>query len=115
MFKFQKENVKTTRGMQPSVFDALLPEFKEAGDCLYFDEADMSRPKASQAAKRLTALSGGKKFHSGFDAVKKKVYVRLRMDGEVPDKQDDDSSEAPEQESPQEQQETAPSDPFDFE
>lgn len=103
MFKFEKEIVETTKGMQSSVYDELYPHFTQPGETLYFNEADMSRASASQAAKRLMKLDKASGFsnifHSGWDAVKKKVYIRVRPQGEVPRPEE---AETPELELPNE-------------
>lgn len=86
--KFEKKVFEKSNGMQASAFDVLLPEFTTPGETLLFDEADMPRAKASQAAKRLNALDPSRKFHSGWNPVEKKVFIRVRPDGEIPSKED---------------------------
>lgn len=83
-FKFTEEIVPTTRGLQKTKYDELLPYFNTPGKTLYFDEEDMKRPAASQAAKRLMVLDPLRKFHSGYNPTKQKVYIRVRPEGEIP-------------------------------
>lgn len=99
-FEFEKEVVNTTRGMQGSVYDELLPHFTEPGLTLYFSEEKMKRPAASQAAKRLMLLDPTRIFHSGWDAVKKKVYIRVRPEGEVSRGEQDGEQKEPSEETP---------------
>lgn len=82
--KFKKENIASIKGTRPTKYDTLLDEFEKGGDTLFFDEEEISRQTASNIARRLITLSG-KPFHSGYHVMKKKVYVRLRMENEVPE------------------------------
>lgn len=86
ILKFNKEKVESTKGMQSSEYDVLLSEFTEGGHTLYWDEGDVKRQKAALIAARLRLIGKGKVFHSGFDVVRQQSFVRLRPDGEVPDK-----------------------------
>lgn len=89
MFKFEKEVLPTTRGIQSTKWDGLLEHFVNPGDTLFFDEAVVSRAAASQAAKRMIQLdSQGRSFHSGFHTVKRKTFVRVRPTGELPSKEE---------------------------
>jgi hypothetical protein len=93
MFKFEAEVLETTKGVQSTIFDCLHKEFNEPGKTLFFDESEMSRPKASQCAKRMNALDsapGGlnRKFHSGYHTIKRKVFVRVRPKDEIPYKEE---------------------------
>lgn len=83
MFNFEKEIVESIKGTQGSECDALLQMFDKPGTTLRWDESEVTRIKASLIAKRLTLISGGKSFHSGFDVLKQKSFVRLRTDEEV--------------------------------
>ena len=90
---FTKKNIPVAKGIQSSRYDKLLPEFVEAGDTLEFEESDLTRAAASQAAKRLMILDGSRKFHSGWNPVAKKVFIRVRPDGEIADKNDEKEEE----------------------
>lgn len=94
MFEFEKENKKSMKGTQATKYDSLYKEFTEGGDVLYFDEEKVSRPTAANIARRMNKLAKiesdndpfsdtQKKFHSGFDVLKKKTFVRLRTEDEV--------------------------------
>jgi len=102
---FIKKNISETKGRQPSRYDKLLEHFVEPGDSLMFDEADLTRAAASQAAKRLMVLDPSRKFHSFYDVIEKKVVVRVRPRGEVPGLNDIEEEE--EEEQPEEQKEPA--------
>jgi len=86
----QKTTIETVKGMQPSKWDQYYEEFDHAGATLQDDEANMNRAAASQFAVRMNkieAMRGGKrKFHSGYNVLTGKTFVRVRPDGEVPDK-----------------------------
>lgn len=90
---FTKENIQSTRGLQSSKWDEYYAEFKEPGDALRAPLDKMSGQEASQFAARMRVLEerlGGKrKFHSGVCKVTKTSFVRVRPEGEVPDKEDD--------------------------
>lgn len=86
---FTKKNVPIARGMQPTKWDVLLPEFSEPGDTIYFDPEEVKRPAVSQCAKRMMILDPSRKFHSGYDVLLKQTFVRVRPDGEVPDKDEE--------------------------
>ena len=98
---FTKANIPVARGMQPTKWDKLLEHFVEPGDSLFFDEKDLSRQTASLAAKRLNLLDPTRKFHSFYNVLEKKVVVRVRPAGEVPD-----ANEEKEQEEGQKEPET---------
>ena len=83
MFNFEKEIVETIKGTQTSEYDALLPLFDEPGTTLRWDESEVKRTKASQISARLNLIGDGKVFHSGYDVLKKKVFVRLRTQEEI--------------------------------
>ena len=50
-----------------------------------FDEAELTRAAASQAVKRLMILDPSRKFHSFYNVLEKKVCIRVRPAGEIPD------------------------------
>ncbi len=89
MMQFKKANLESVKGRQPSKADALLPHFENQGDTLFFEEADLSRQSAAQYAARLRKISG-KPFHSFYDVLEKKVAIRLRIDGEVVKKDEEE-------------------------
>lgn len=97
--KFVKTNIQDTKGRGKSKYDDLLSEFTQEGDALQFEEEDLSRASASQAAKRLMKISG-KKFHSYYDVLEKKVTIRLRKSDELQltDEEPSDKEETSEQE-----------------
>ena len=93
---FIKKNVPVARGMQTTKYDKWLESFTIPGDSLFFTESDLTRPAASQAAKRLTLLDSkkqGRKFHSYYDTVEGMVVVRVRPAGEVPSAEELQSSD----------------------
>jgi len=83
--QFIKKNIKEARGFQKSRYDSLLEHFVEPGDSLMFDEAELTRAAASQAVKRLMILDPSRKFHSFYNVLEKKVCIRVRPAGEIPD------------------------------
>lgn len=94
MFKFEKETLETTRGIQATKYDELLPNFVNPGDTLFFEEGSddgkLTRAAASQAAKRMISLDPQKRlFHSGYHTVKRRVFIRVRPTGEVPSKSEE--------------------------
>jgi hypothetical protein len=86
--KFVKDNIQSVKGRQPTKYDHLLEAFENPGDRIKFEESECSRATASQIAKRLMILAPGKQFHSGFDVLEKLVFVRLRVEGEIPSKEE---------------------------
>lgn len=82
MLEFTKTKIESTKGLQPSKWDFLAEELTEPGDTAEFDPTKVSRANAAVGAARLRKLTG-KKFHSGFNAISGKTFIRLRMDGEV--------------------------------
>lgn len=90
---FVKKNIAEAKGRQPSRYDKLLEHFVEPGDALYFDESDLTKAAASQAAKRLMVLDPTRKFHSFYDVIEKKVVVRVRPAGEIPSKEEEKQEE----------------------
>src|SRR6478609_8915790 len=102
---FIKKNVPVARGMQTTKYDKWLESFTIPGDSLFFTESDLTRPAASQAAKRLTLLDSkkqGRKFHSYYDTVEGMVVVRVRPAGEIPSKEEEKEQEE-EQKKPEQQ------------
>lgn len=87
-FEFTKDNLKDIKGRQPSRWDSLLEHFTDPGDRIKFDPEKVSKIQATQGAARLRKLSG-KPFHSGYDALEKVTFIRLRTPEEV----DSDDSE----------------------
>jgi len=98
--------VPTVKGVQATKYDAWLDKFTTPGHALFFTEEELTKPAASQAAKRLMLLDskkGGRKFHSYFDVIEQMVVVRVRPQGEVPEKgEEDEKDDMPKQESFQE-------------
>jgi len=100
---FIKKNVPVARGMQTTKYDKWLESFTSPGDSLFFSETELTRPAASQAAKRLTLLDSkkqGRKFHSYYDTVEGMVVVRVRPEGELPsaEEKDQEDKDVPEPE-----------------
>lgn len=87
MLEFTRTNIASIKGLQPSKYDFLLENFVEPGDAIEIEEAQMPRQTASVLAKRFKTLTG-KPFHSFFNVQTKKVTIRVRPDGEIPDKED---------------------------
>jgi vacuolar-type H+-ATPase subunit I/STV1 len=90
---FTKKNLPEAKGFQKTKYDKLLEHFVEPGDSLFFDELDLSKPAASQAAKRLMILDPTRKFHSFYNVIEKKVVIRVRPAGEVIDKEEEKEQE----------------------
>ena len=88
----EKTNLQTIKGIQPSKWDQYYEEFKNPGDTLQDDIANMTKAAASQFAARMNKMEefrGGKrKFHSGYNVLTGKTFVRVRPEGEVPDSQE---------------------------
>lgn len=94
---FEEKIVESTRGIQGSKWDQYYDKFDKPGKALYAKESDMSRPQAAQFSARMNKLEearGGKrKFHSGYDAVEGKTFVRVRPEGEVPSDSEEQSED----------------------
>jgi hypothetical protein len=90
-------NIESVKGVQPSKWDKYYPEFRKAGDTLQDDVTVMNRAAASQFAVRMNKLEqskGGKRiFHSGYNTLNGKTFVRVRPEGEVPEKEEEQSEE----------------------
>lgn len=87
--EFTKDNLTNIKGRQPSQWDALISEFERPGDRVKFDPSKVTKAQAAQGASRLRKLHPDKAFHSGYDAIDKVTFIRLRMPGEVPDKDEE--------------------------
>jgi len=114
--KFNKKNIKSTKGRQGSKYDVYLQEFTQPGDSLQFDEEDMSRQTASQIAKRFRDLED-KPFHSFWDAKEKKVTIRLRLDSEIDQDKEEEDEQNPFNQAPDPEEEASDEDepsPFDM-
>ena len=90
---FKKEIVESIKGTQQTKWDQHYAEFDQPGATLFALPTDMKAPAASQFAARMNKLeemNGGKrKFHSGFNVLKQMNFVRVRPEGEVPDKEEE--------------------------
>lgn len=97
---FNQGNMTEVRGHQKGKWDHLVTYFKEPGDYIsYGKKSDelpdgLTSPIASQIAKRMEVLTGFK-FHSFWSEVKKEYFVRRRLEGEVPDKEEEGTSDNP--------------------
>lgn len=86
--EFKKTKIESTKGIQPSKWDFLAQELTEPGDTAEFEENEVSRPSAAQGAARLRKLTG-KPYHSGYHAINKTTFIRLRMPDEVIEKDEE--------------------------
>lgn len=87
--EFKKTRIENTKGIQPSKWDFLAEELTEPGDTAEFKEEDISRQAVAQGAARLRRITG-LPYHSGFHALNKTTYIRLRMPNEVKEKEEND-------------------------
>jgi len=98
--------VPTVKGVQATKYDAWLEKFTTPGHALFFTEEELGRQTASNVAKRMMLLDskkGGRKFHSYFDVIEQMVVIRVRPQGEVPEKgEEEEKEELPKQETFQE-------------
>lgn len=90
---FEEEVVKSTRGMQSSKWDEHYNKFNEPGKTLWAPLEKMNGAAASQFAARMRVIEerkgGARKFHSGVDKITGRAFVRVRIDGEIPESGDD--------------------------
>ena len=84
---FTKDNLQSTRGLQPSKWDEHYESFVLPGDRLKAPLDQMSGQTASQFAARMNVIEqrkGGKRrFHSGVDKIEGIAFVRVRPEGEL--------------------------------
>ena len=92
MLEFTKTKIESTKGLQRSKWDVLADELTEPGDTAEFNPDVVSRANAAAGAARLRKITG-KRFHSGFNALKNKTFIRLRMESEVDDKEEEVETE----------------------
>jgi hypothetical protein len=93
MLEFKKVKMESTKGIQPSKWDELDGQL-EPGEAAEFDNE--TKQAVAQGAARLRKLTG-KPYHSGYNTLTKKTFIRLRPDGEVPSREDTDEEEKNEQ------------------
>ncbi len=85
MLEFTKVKMESTKGIQPSKWDALVGQL-EPGEAAEFKNE--TKAAVAQGATRLRKLTG-KPYHSGWNALTKKTFIRLRPDGEIPSKEEE--------------------------
>ncbi len=85
--------MESTKGIQPSKWDELAGQL-EPGEAAEFENE--TRAAVAQGATRLRKLTG-KPYHSGWNALTKKTFIRLRPDGELPNKEEAKEEEEEEQ------------------
>lgn len=88
MMEFKKTKIESTKGIQPSKWDFLAQELTEPGDTAEFEESQVSRASVAQGAARLRKITG-KSYHSGYHAINKTTFIRLRMPDEVIEKDEE--------------------------
>lgn len=97
---FEKGNMTEVRGHQKGKWDYLVAHFPNPGDFICYGKKSEELPDgltsatASQIAKRMEVLTGFK-FHSFWSEIKNKFFVRRRLEGEVPDKEEEGTGENP--------------------
>lgn len=87
MLEFTKVKMESTKGIQPSKWDVLEGQL-EPGEAAEFDPEKVTKQSAAQGAARLRKLTG-KPYMSGYNSITKKTFIRLRPDGEIPDKNEE--------------------------
>lgn len=91
--KFETEVIPEFRGRGKSKWDELLPHLDAPGKTLFFDPEEVTKQNAATAAQRMRVLDSSRDFHSGYDVLKKKTFVRVRPEGELPSKDEDEDKE----------------------
>ena len=86
MIEFTKVKMETTKGTQPSKWDFIDGQL-EPGEAAEFDPDVVSKSSAAIGAARLRKLSG-KPYHSGYNTISKKTFIRLRPNGEIPSQEE---------------------------
>lgn len=98
--KFKTGNLQQVKGHQKSKHDELVVHFPNPGDFISQGKKSLENPDgltsamASAIARRMEVLTGHK-FHSFWSEIEKEFFVRRRLEGEIPDKEEE--QETPEQ------------------
>jgi len=86
--EFETDNIQSVKGRQPGKWDYLLAKFVNPGDRIKQDPAKLSSQTASVIAKRMCFLDPSRVFHSGLDIKDNVRYIRVRVPGELVEKEE---------------------------